>query len=190
MAPKIDREARRQCSGGRRRQGVAVPTSSKAVSSASPRCRSPTARRRPSRVHIFPEAMRGTGEGLRPWDLMPNSTMTNATVDSEVAGSDGQKLGAEIQGRRKDLHRAGGCCRRDLRHRGRAAALKPGAKIFVGRRGDQTSRRHRAGAAGSMSGSTASPRRCELTPSGRPPLARQLLVFLSIICCPRPGGRP
>jgi hypothetical protein len=36
-------------------------------------------------IHIFPEAMRGTGEGHRPWDLMPNSTMTNATVATEVA---------------------------------------------------------------------------------------------------------
>jgi hypothetical protein len=43
-------------------------------------------------IHIFPEAMRGTGEGHRPWDLLPNSTMTNATIDSEVAISDGQKL--------------------------------------------------------------------------------------------------
>jgi hypothetical protein len=31
-------------------------------------------------VHVFPEAMRGTGEGHRPWDLQPKSTMTNATV--------------------------------------------------------------------------------------------------------------
>lgn len=31
-------------------------------------------------VLVFPEAMRGTGEGHRPWDLMPESTMTNATV--------------------------------------------------------------------------------------------------------------
>src|SRR4029079_5790971 len=43
-------------------------------------------------VHIFPEAMRGTGEGHRPWDLLPNSTMTNATVDSTVASVDGQVL--------------------------------------------------------------------------------------------------
>jgi outer membrane lipoprotein SlyB len=43
-------------------------------------------------IHIFPESMRGTGEGHRPWDLVPNSTMTNATVDSEVAVSDGKKL--------------------------------------------------------------------------------------------------
>jgi len=43
-------------------------------------------------IHIFPEAMRGTGEGHRPWDLMPNSTMTNANVDSVVAGVDGETL--------------------------------------------------------------------------------------------------
>jgi hypothetical protein len=43
-------------------------------------------------IHIFPEAMRGTGEGHRPWDLMPNSTMTNATVANEVASSNGKTL--------------------------------------------------------------------------------------------------
>jgi hypothetical protein len=32
-------------------------------------------------VHIFPESARGTGEGHRPWDLQPGSTMTNANVD-------------------------------------------------------------------------------------------------------------
>ncbi|HUD84969.1 MAG TPA: hypothetical protein VMR17_00895 [Xanthobacteraceae bacterium] len=31
-------------------------------------------------VHIFPESMRGTGEGFRPWDGAPDSTMTNGTV--------------------------------------------------------------------------------------------------------------
>jgi hypothetical protein len=31
-------------------------------------------------VHLFPDSMRGTGEGHRPWDLQPGSTMTNATV--------------------------------------------------------------------------------------------------------------
>ena len=43
-------------------------------------------------IHIFPEVMRGTGEGHRPWDLMPNSTMTNATVANEVASSNGKTL--------------------------------------------------------------------------------------------------
>ena len=32
-------------------------------------------------VHIFPESARGTGEGHRPWDLQPGSTMTNANVE-------------------------------------------------------------------------------------------------------------
>jgi len=43
-------------------------------------------------VHVFPEDMRGTGEGTRPYDLRPNSTMTNATVAEQVAGTDGQTL--------------------------------------------------------------------------------------------------
>jgi uncharacterized protein Veg len=43
-------------------------------------------------IHIFPEAMRGTGEGTRPWDLRPNSSMTNATVDQKVEAKDGQML--------------------------------------------------------------------------------------------------
>ncbi len=43
-------------------------------------------------VHIFPEPMRGTGEGHRPWDLQPNSTMTNANVETMVASTDGQVL--------------------------------------------------------------------------------------------------
>lgn len=32
-------------------------------------------------VHIFPETARGTGEGHRPYDLQPGSTMTNANVE-------------------------------------------------------------------------------------------------------------
>jgi hypothetical protein len=38
-----------------------------------------------SEVHIFPESMRGTGEGHRPMDTVPGSTMTNATVTSVAA---------------------------------------------------------------------------------------------------------
>ena len=40
-------------------------------------------------VHIFLEGQRGTGEGFRQWDLRPNSTMTNANVESKVASVDG-----------------------------------------------------------------------------------------------------
>jgi hypothetical protein len=35
-------------------------------------------------IHIFPESMRGTGEGHRDWDLRPNSKMTNAAVADVV----------------------------------------------------------------------------------------------------------
>ena len=43
-------------------------------------------------VHLFPESMRGTGEGSRPWDLKPNSTMTNATVAESVDSNNGHSL--------------------------------------------------------------------------------------------------
>ncbi|WKA32146.1 hypothetical protein [Bradyrhizobium roseum] len=43
-------------------------------------------------VHIFPESQRGASEGFRPWDLRPNSTMTNATVAQTVKGTDGQNI--------------------------------------------------------------------------------------------------
>jgi hypothetical protein len=43
-------------------------------------------------VLIFPEAMRGTAEGFRPWDLRPNSTMTNATVAEVIVKADAQTM--------------------------------------------------------------------------------------------------
>ena len=43
-------------------------------------------------VHIFPEAMRGTGEGFRPYDLAPRSTMTNGTINARVDAASGPKL--------------------------------------------------------------------------------------------------
>lgn len=43
-------------------------------------------------VFIFPEAMRGTGEGHRPWGVLPDSTMTNATVAETVSRVDGASV--------------------------------------------------------------------------------------------------
>src|SRR5256886_6383786 len=44
-------------------------------------------------VHIFPEQMRGTGEGHRPYAPVPNSTMTNGTASGEtVTGVDGSTM--------------------------------------------------------------------------------------------------
>jgi hypothetical protein len=43
-------------------------------------------------IHIFQPQQRGTGEGHRPWDLQPGSTMTNAAITTTVAGTDGQMV--------------------------------------------------------------------------------------------------
>ena len=43
-------------------------------------------------VLIFPEAARGSNEGHYPWDLQPESMMTNATVATVAAAPDGQTL--------------------------------------------------------------------------------------------------
>jgi len=37
-------------------------------------------------VRIFPETLRGTGEGQRPWDVKPDGVMTNATVGQSSEG--------------------------------------------------------------------------------------------------------
>jgi hypothetical protein len=43
-------------------------------------------------IHIFPEALRGTGEGQRPWDLGTKSTMTNGAVELRVDQVTGTEL--------------------------------------------------------------------------------------------------
>jgi hypothetical protein len=48
----------------------------------------PDGTQRALEVHVFPESMRGTGEGHRPFDLQPQSTMTNGTVGTVTAGGD------------------------------------------------------------------------------------------------------
>ncbi len=53
-------------------------------------------------VHIFPEAMRGTGEGHRPMDA-PEQTMTNATVDGIAAAPDGRTLRLRYPGGEQEI---------------------------------------------------------------------------------------
>jgi hypothetical protein len=82
-------------------------------------------------VHIFPESMRGTGEGHYDWDLKPQTKMTNANVEQTVAGVDGQLLSVKYKDGEKKLlvtpettvvtYVAGD--KNDL---------KPGTKVFVG----------------------------------------------------------
>src|SRR5450830_1618179 len=50
-------------------------------------------------VVVFPEEARGTGEGHYDWDLLPGSSMTNATVSAVVSGNAGRDLDLVYQGK-------------------------------------------------------------------------------------------
>ncbi len=58
-------------------------------------------------VVVFPEAARGTAEGHFPWDLLPESTMTNATVAGLTAAPTsvpgGQQLVLQYPGGEKTI---------------------------------------------------------------------------------------
>jgi len=81
-------------------------------------------------VYIFPEAQRGLAEGYRPWDFAPNSTMTNATVDTQVDAKDGQTLTVKYKdGEQKVLVTPATEITASTRKS--AADLKPGQKVSV-----------------------------------------------------------
>ena len=54
-------------------------------------------------VHIFPESMRGTGEGHRDWDLRPESKMTNANVADIKNMGDGRVMTVQYKGGEKKV---------------------------------------------------------------------------------------
>jgi hypothetical protein len=54
-------------------------------------------------IHVFPESMRGAGEGHRPFDLGPNSTMTNGTVGQKVKATSGGRLTVSYKGGEKTI---------------------------------------------------------------------------------------
>ena len=81
-------------------------------------------------IHIFPEAMRGTGEGHRPWDLMPNSTMTNATVAQMVKGVHGDEITLKYKDGEKKIVVAPNTAIVTYVPADKSE-LKPGAKIFI-----------------------------------------------------------
>ena len=81
-------------------------------------------------VHIFTEAMRGTGEGHYPWDLRPQSTMTNANVEQIVPVVDGQTLTMKYKdGEKKIFVPANTPIVAYVQ--GDKSDLKPGAKVFI-----------------------------------------------------------
>jgi hypothetical protein len=84
---------------------------------------------RATEVHIFPESMRGAGEGHYAWDL-PESTMTNAAVTGTARKGRGRTL---------ELKYAGGAVEVDVTRKtaivaltaGDRALLVPGASVFA-----------------------------------------------------------
>ena len=80
-------------------------------------------------VHVFPESMRGTGDGHRPFDLGPNSTMTNGTVGSVVGSSD-RVLTVKYEGGEKKVEVPADVPIVTFEP-GSAADIKPGAKVII-----------------------------------------------------------
>ena len=82
-------------------------------------------------IHIFPEAMRGTGDGHRPWDLQPSSTMTNGAVEQTAASADGQVLMLKYKDGEKKIVVGAGTARSSVYMPGDKSELKPGVPIFI-----------------------------------------------------------
>lgn len=80
-------------------------------------------------VHVFPESMRGVGEGFRPWDLQPESTMTNGTVGT-VAGTSGRRLTVTYHGGEKTVV-VPPQAQIVMIEKGSPALLVPGAHVIV-----------------------------------------------------------
>ena len=84
-------------------------------------------------VLIFPETMRGTGEGHYPWDLTPGSTMTNATVSAVVTEVNGRALTLAYKGEQGTVLVPPGTPIVALEP-GDASLLKPGNHVFLSAR--------------------------------------------------------
>jgi hypothetical protein len=82
-------------------------------------------------VLVFPEAARGSNEGHYPWDLQPESMMTNATVASLAAAPDGQTLTLKYKDGTQTIKVKPGTPIVTFAPGDRADA-KVGAKVFLG----------------------------------------------------------
>jgi hypothetical protein len=87
-------------------------------------------------VHIFPEESRGTGEGHRPWDLTPDSTMTNANVEkveqTSVEKARRTNVDAQVQGRRRQSFYSARNADRQERARGSLASEAGSRCLYSG----------------------------------------------------------
>jgi hypothetical protein len=82
-------------------------------------------------VLVFPESARGSNEGHYPWDLQPESMMTNATVATVAAAGDGQTLTLKYKDGTQDIRVKPGIPIVTFAP-GDRADVKVGAKVFLG----------------------------------------------------------
>ena len=81
-------------------------------------------------IHIFPESMRGTGEGHRDWDLRPQSKMTNANVADIKSMGDGRVMTIQYKGGEQKILVTPRTVVVNFEPSSRAE-LKPGAPVFI-----------------------------------------------------------
>jgi hypothetical protein len=81
-------------------------------------------------VVVFPESARGSGEGHYPWDLKPDSSMTNATVADLVRSGNGRQLTLRYKDGEKTVHVPDNVPVVTFKP-GEAALVKPGARVFI-----------------------------------------------------------
>jgi hypothetical protein len=81
-------------------------------------------------LRIFPESMRGLGEGQYAWDLMPDSLMTNATVTGIAGAPQGQDLKVTYKGGESEIVVAPNTPIFGYGF-GDTSLLKPGAAVFI-----------------------------------------------------------
>ena len=81
-------------------------------------------------VHVFPEALRGTGEGHYEWDLEPGSSMTNANVDAIVNTNTGEELALSYKGGSQKIIVPQGIPIVTFKPAGKSL-LKAGAQVFI-----------------------------------------------------------
>lgn len=95
-------------------------------------------------VHVFPDSMRGTGEGHRPWDLQPGSTMTNATVAKvDETGGEAQSGGTGSTMTNATVAKvddSGGARKLSLKYKGgeKTVVVPPGTPVVQIEPGDRS----------------------------------------------------
>ncbi len=109
----------------------AIPTDAYVGVAAIPQAGAPAgAPERAVSIHVFPPAQRGAGEGTRPYDVAPNSSMTNGALSQKLVEKDGQLLTIAFKGGEKQVLVTPETSLVSFEP-GTRAELKPGAQVLM-----------------------------------------------------------